>query len=79
LKNTGVDDDDFLVFDAQKAALFVRSGLAVEVYDQNENDALADLKTVRAYMRAALRVKGTDVNAFVKGTFTAAKATLTSA
>lgn len=78
LANTGVDDDDFFVFDSTKAALFVRQGLEVEVYDQNEDDALADLKTVRASMRAALRVKGTDVNAFVTGTFTAAKSTLTA-
>ena len=78
LPNTGVDADDFFVFDASKAALFVRQGLEVEVYDQNEDDALADLRTVRASMRAALRVKGTDVNAFVTGTFTAAKTTLTA-
>lgn len=79
LMNSGVDDDDFLVFDANKAAIFVRQGLEIEVYDQNEADALSDLRTVRASMRAALRVKGTDVNAFVKGTFTNAKATLANA
>lgn len=78
LMNTGVDDDDFMVFDSNKAALFVRQGLEVEIFDQNENDALADLKTVRASMRATLRIKNTDENAFVKGTFTAAKATLTN-
>lgn len=76
LVNTGVDDDDFLVFDSSKAALFVRQGVEIEIFDQNENDALADLKTVRASMRGALRIKGTDVKAFVKGTFTAAKSTL---
>lgn len=78
LMNTGVDDDDFLVFDSSKAALFVRQGLEVEIFDQNENDALADLKTVRASMRATLRIKNTDENAFVKGTFTAAKSTLSN-
>ena len=79
LANTGVGDDDFYVFDSSKAALFVRQGLEVEVYDQNEDDALADLKTIRASMRCAMRVKGTDVNAFVTGTFTAAKTTMTAA
>jgi HK97 family phage major capsid protein len=79
LPNTGVDADDFFVFDSSRAALFVRQGLEIEVYDQNESDALADLRTVRATMRAAMRVKGTDVNAFVTGTFTAAKSTLTAA
>ena len=78
LANTGVDDDDFFVFDSTKAALFVRQGLEIEVFDQNDKDALADLKTVRASMRCALRVKGTDTNAFVTGTFTAAKSTITN-
>ncbi len=79
LANTGVDDDGFFVFDSTKANLFVRQGLEIEVYDQNEDDALRDLRTIRATMRATLRVKGTDVNAFVTGTFTQAISDLTAA
>ena len=76
--NTDVDDDDFLTIDSSKAKILVRKGMSVEVYDQNENDALADLRTVRASGRVYLQVKGNDTNAFVKGTFTAAKSTITN-
>lgn len=76
--STDVDDDDFLAIDRTKAKLWVRKGLAIEVFDQNEDDALADLKTVRASMRSYLQVKGNDESAFVKGTFTAAKSTLSN-
>lgn len=78
IANTGVADDAFYVFDAQYAPLFIRKNIELEVYDQNEDDALADLVTYKVTARAYLRVVANYVNAFVKGTFTAAKSTLTA-
>lgn len=71
--NTGVGADEFIVGNFKKAKLFVRKDAELKVWEQNETDAVAQLKTITLYMRAALRIKSPDALAFVKGTFTAGK------
>lgn len=75
---TWVDDDNFYVFDASYAPLFVKNNIELEMYDQNEDDALADLVTIKATGRFYLRIVANYQKAFVKGVFTDAKATLTA-
>jgi HK97 family phage major capsid protein len=75
---TWIDDDDFYIFDSKYTALFVKNNIELEMYDQNEDDALADLVTIKATGRFYLRIVANYVKAFVKGTFTAAKATITA-
>lgn len=74
--NNGVTADEFVVGDFKKAKFVYRKGMDLKIWDQNESDAIAQLKTVTLYMRATMRIKAPDYLAFVKGTFTAGKALL---
>jgi HK97 family phage major capsid protein len=76
IQNNGVGADEFVVGNFKKAKLFVRKDAELKVWEQNDTDAIAQLKTFTLYMRAALRIKTPDYLAFVKGTFTAGKALL---
>ena len=76
IQNNGVGADEFVVGNFKKAKLFVRKDAELKVWEQNDTDAVAQLKTFTLYMRAALRIKTPDHLAFVKGTFTAGKALL---
>lgn len=60
---------DLLVGDFSKDALFMKRGIEIKVFEQNENDALYDRKTITASLRAVNRIKQPDYNAFVYDSF----------
>jgi hypothetical protein len=59
----------YLVGDFSKAKFWMRKGMELKIWEQNEDDAEKMLKTVTLYMRVTLVIKYADVNAFVKDTF----------
>lgn len=73
---TRVAADAFLVGDFTMAKYFTRRGLNIRMWDQNGTDPMYDRVTFTASERGVLRIKAHDKFAFVKGTFTAAKALL---
>jgi len=60
---------DLLVGDFSKDALFMKRGIEIKIFEQNENDALYDRKTITASLRAVNRIKQPDYNAFVYDSF----------
>jgi HK97 family phage major capsid protein len=78
VSNTGVDQDDFLAGDFSKAGIRFKEGLNIDVGYEND-DFTKNLVTILAEARLVQRVKSNHYGAFVKGTFTAAKALLDSA
>jgi len=60
---------DFLIGDFSKDTLFMRKGITIEIFDQNENDVLYDRKTITAHVRACNRIKQPDYLAFVYDQF----------
>lgn len=69
IENTGVPTGYYLAGDFKKAKFWMRKGMDLKVWDQNEDDAEKMLKTITLYMRGTLVVKDADVNAFVKDSF----------
>ncbi|GAB3324523.1 hypothetical protein GCM10027299_21850 [Larkinella ripae] len=67
--NNRIGEGDFLVGDMPRAKLFMKRSLTLKFFDQNEDDALFDLRTITGSLRAIFRVKGPDTKAFVKGSF----------
>ena len=47
----------------------MRKGMDLKIWDQNDDDAVKQLKTVTLYMRGTLVVKDADKLAFVKDSF----------
>ena len=68
-----------MIGDFSKAKFWMRKGMDLKIHDQNENDAITQLKTITLYMRGTLVVKDADKLAFVTDTFadTIAEITLT--
>lgn len=73
--NTGIPQDSFLIFDANKAAIFQREGLTISIGYSND-DFVKNLVTILAEQRLLLRIQGNDTLAFVTGEFSTAKAAL---
>jgi HK97 family phage major capsid protein len=69
IENTGVPTGYYLVGDFKKAKFWMRKGMDLKIWDQNEDDAEKMLKTITLYMRGTLVIKDADVNAFVKDSF----------
>lgn len=69
IENNGVPTGYYLVGDFKKAKFWMRKGMDLKVWDQNEDDAEKMLKTITIYMRGTLVIKDADVNAFVKDSF----------
>ncbi|GAB4001535.1 hypothetical protein GCM10028807_57920 [Spirosoma daeguense] len=67
--NNRIAEGQFLVGDMKRAKLFMKRQLTLKFFDQNEDDALYDLRTITGSLRAIFRVKGPDQKAFIKGTF----------
>ena len=76
IQNVKVNEGEYYVGDFTKMKGFIRDGLQIRVFDQNEDDALFNRSTVTANMRLVVRIKGHDVGAFIKGDFTTDKAAL---
>ncbi len=69
ISNTGMTKGSYLVGDFSKAKFWMRKGMDLKIWEQNENDAIYQLKTVTLYMRGTLVVKDADTTAFVTDTF----------
>ena len=74
--NNGVAVGTFLVGDFKKATLAIREDVNIQIGYVND-DFIRNLVTILAEMRAVLYVKSNWLNAFVKGTFSAAITSLT--
>jgi HK97 family phage major capsid protein len=61
---------EFLVGDFTKDLLLMRRGIDIRIFEQNEDDALYDRKTITASLRAVNRIKACDYYAFVYDAFT---------
>lgn len=70
VENNGMTSGAYLIGDFSKAKFWMRKGMDLKIHDQNEDDAITQLKTVTLYMRGTLVVKDADKLAFVKDTFT---------
>jgi HK97 family phage major capsid protein len=68
-ESTLVTAGSFLIGDFSKDALFMRKGIEIRIWEQNENDVLYDRKTITASLRACNRIKQPDYYAFVADTF----------
>ena len=75
IENNGVTAGDFLVGDFTKSNLGIREDVNIQVGYEND-DFTKNLVTILAELRAVHYIKSNHVNAFVKGTFTTAKALL---
>tara|TARA_R110002167_G_scaffold313655_1_gene519318 strand:- start:14018 stop:15265 length:1248 start_codon:yes stop_codon:yes gene_type:complete len=75
VSNTGVTEGDFLIGDFTKSGVRFREGLVFDVGYEND-DFTKNFVTILAEARMVHRVKSNDYPAFVKGTFTTAKAAL---
>jgi HK97 family phage major capsid protein len=73
ITNTGVTAGSFLVGDFSKARVAIRENVTVQAGYEND-DFTKNLVTFLCEMRGVTYVKTNHVNAFVKGTFAAAKA-----
>jgi HK97 family phage major capsid protein len=70
-----VDGDEFIVGDFSRYLFNIVDGLSIEIGYINEQ-FIKNQFTIRAEMYGMGRVKANEAFAFVKGTFTAAKASL---
>jgi HK97 family phage major capsid protein len=75
---TLVSDGTFLMGDFNKAYLFSKGGVQVEI-GMDGDDFTKNMRTIRAEWRGAVVVKNNDRTAFVKGTFSTAKTALETA
>jgi len=69
IANTGMTKGSYLVGDFSRAKFWMRKGMDLKIHDQNEDDAINQLKTVTLYMRGTLVIKAADKKAFVTDTF----------
>lgn len=77
IENIGQTEGDFLIGDFSKLGVFSKGGVYLEIgYDGS--DFSKDLRTVKLRERLAVRVKGRDLGAFVKGTFSTAITAITA-
>lgn len=73
--NNRITAGDFLVADARSCEIADRKGVEVRLFDQDRDNAIVNMVTIVIEARLALPVYRS--NAFVKGTFAAAKTALT--
>jgi HK97 family phage major capsid protein len=69
VSNTGMTKGTYLVGDFSKAKFWTRKNMELRFWEQNEDDAIAQVKTVTLYMRGTLVIKDADKKAFVTDTF----------
>lgn len=73
ISNTGMTKGTYLVGDFTKAKYWTRKDMELRIWEQNETDAVAQLKTITLYTRGTLVIKTSDKLAFVTDTFAASK------
>lgn len=79
ISNSGMTKGSYLVGDFSKAKFWMRKGMELKIWEQNEDDAEKMLKTITLYMRGTMVVKDADTTAFVKDTFADTITEITSA
>lgn len=79
IANTGQTVGTYLVGDFTRAKYWTRKDMELRIWEQNEADATAQLKTVTLYTRGALTVSTPNKLAFVTDTFDATITEITSA
>jgi HK97 family phage major capsid protein len=65
VESTLVTPGNVLIGDFSKDLLMFKRGIRVEIFDQNEDDAIYDRKTIVISCRCVNRIKTPDYNAFV--------------
>ena len=78
VENNGMTSGSYLIGDFSKAKFWMRKGMDLKIHDQNENDAITQLKTITLYMRGTLVIKDADKLAFVTDTFADSIAEITN-
>jgi HK97 family phage major capsid protein len=78
VENNDMASGSYLIGDFSKAKFWMRKGMDLKIHDQNENDAITQLKTITLYMRGTLVVKDADKLAFVTDTFADSIAEITA-
>lgn len=78
VENNGMATGNYLIGDFSKAKFWMKKALELKIHDQNEDDAINQLKTITLYMRGTLVVKTTDKFAFVKDSFADSIAEITT-
>lgn len=69
-ENNYVDLGDLMIGDLTKDVLFMKRGIEIKIWDQNEDDAIADMKTITAFTRCVNRIKTPDLTGDPAGTGT---------
>jgi len=72
VKNTGVTKNTLIMFDRTAIRFYTRRDVQLQIWDQNEDDAKKDMKTVTLWYRAQVRVRENDKAGIVKVTDIAA-------
>lgn len=67
--NAGMATGSFLIGQFDRMNIAVNNDIMLQVFDQNEDDAIKGLTTMQATMRAIMYVKENHKKAFVSGTF----------
>jgi HK97 family phage major capsid protein len=78
ISNSGQTKGTFLVGDFQQAKYWTRKDMELRIWEQNETDAVAQLKTITLYSRGVLVIPTAKKLAFVTDTFTAAITEITN-
>ena len=73
IANNRVAENSYLAGNFKLAKLFINRQLNLKFFDQNEDDALNDLRTITGSIRGMFRLKGPDTYGFVAGTFSDTK------
>jgi len=68
VQNTNVTVNTALVFDSALPKLYVAREMQMQVWDQNEDDALNDRKTVTLWFRGQMRVRTNEKLGIIKVT-----------
>jgi HK97 family phage major capsid protein len=66
VQNTNVTINTALVFDSALPKFYVAREMQMQVWDQNENDALLDRKTVTLWFRGQMRVRTNEKLGLIK-------------
>jgi HK97 family phage major capsid protein len=78
VENTGITSGTYLIGDFTKAKFWMRKGMDLKIWDQNDTDAISQMKTITLFMRGVLVVKDADKLAFVTDTFADSIAEITN-
>lgn len=76
--NTGVPVGEYFALDSRAVELYDREVLEVRIWDQNEDDAIKDMKTITASRRLGLLIKDSNAKAIVKGVWATDLTTITT-